>query len=218
MQSVFQLKSEESDQLKELLNIGVSHAGTKLSEMLGHRVTISVPSIEVRGASTVTQFINKPDDITIAVLLRLSGGLDGYVLLFFPHTAAVKLLHSLSGKTVGDLRALNEYDRSIFQEVGNVLTAGLLHGLAQVLGFQLLHSVPDVVIDMGGAMFNSLSASMIAAHDEFVSLDVAICVDSTPDAIACIDGEQAVGRMFLLLGADVAGHILDVTRKMTSPK
>jgi len=45
-------------------------------------------------------------------------------------------------------------------------------------------------------MFNSISATMIAAHDEFVSLDVALCVNAPPDAIACIEGEQSVGRMF----------------------
>ncbi len=217
MQIPLQFSTEDTDQLKEFLNIGVSHAGTKLSELVGRRVTISVPSMQIKSAQTASDFIiENPDDITMAILLRLSGGIDGYVLLFFPHTAAVHLLHALSGKTVGDLRALTEFDRSAFQEVGNVLTGGMLTGLSQFLHVPLLQSVPDVAIDMGGAMFNSLFATMIAHHDEFLSLDVSICVDASSDAITCDEGEQAVGRMFLLLGPETAGRILEITHRMST--
>lgn len=217
MSMISQLSSDDRDQLKEFLNIGVAHAGDTLSQMLDHRVTISVPLFDIKNAETVARFVENPNEVTIAVLLRLSGGIDGYVLLYFPYSAAVHLLHALSGKTVGDLRALDQYDRSIFQEVGNVLTGGMLQGLSKFLHIQIIQSVPDVVIDMGGAMFNSLSATMIAAHDEFLALDVAVCVDAAPDSVSCVDGEQAVGRMFLFLGPDAAARILELTRPMLSP-
>ena len=217
MIKVFQLTDEERDQLKELLNIGVSHASTTLSTMMKKRVSISVPSLEVKGAQTISSFISNPDDIRVAVLLRLSGALDGYVLLLFPRSAAISLLNSLSGKTIGDLRALDRFDRSIFQEVGNVLTGGMLQGLSRFLHINIVQSVPDVVIDMGGAMFNSISAAMIASHTEFLSLDVAICVDATAHAVSCDDGEEAVGRMFLFLGPDATKSILALTLAMTKP-
>ena len=148
---MFNLSQEDRDQLKELLNIGVSHAGTKLSQMASRRVAISVPFIDIKTASTVAQFVPKEEEVSVAVLLQLTGGVEGYVLLYFPHHAAVQLLNSICGKQVGDLRAFDLYDRSVFQEVGNVLAGGMLTGLAQFLKVQLLHSVPDVVIDMSGA-------------------------------------------------------------------
>ena len=126
------------------------------------------------------------------------------------------LLHSISGKQVGDVRAFDAFDRSVFQEVGNVLAGGMLTGLAQFLNVQLLHSTPDVVIDMSGAMFNSLSASMIASHEEFVSLDVAIAVDDETNEIEIKEGEEAIGRMFLFLGPEAAAHMLQLTRAMIS--
>ena len=208
-----QFSPEDTDQLKELLNIGVSHAGDTLSEMVGRRVSISVPTMHLKSAQKASHFLENPNDITLAVLLRLSGGLEGYVLLFFPHAAAVHLLHSLSGKTIGDLRALDEFDRSVFQEVGNVLTGGMLKGLSQFLKVQLLQSVPDVVVDMGGAMFNSIFASMIS-HDEFLTLNVSICVNATSNSITCDDGEEAAGQMFLFLGPESAKQVLDLTHKM----
>jgi chemotaxis protein CheC len=215
--TMFNLSQEDRDQLKELLNIGVSHAGTKLSQMASRRVAISVPFIEIKNASTVAQFVPKEEEISVAVLLQLTGGVEGYVLLYFPHHAAVQLLNSITRKRVGDLRAFDQYDRSVFQEVGNVLAGGMLSGLAQFLNVQLLHSVPDVVIDMSGAMFNSLSASMIATHDEFVSLDVAISVDRTDDDTIEVGLEgEAVGRMFLFLGPQATENILALTRSMVS--
>ncbi len=214
MAKVFQLTDDERDQLKELLNIGVSHASTTLSTMMKKRVALSVPSLDVKDALSVSSFIENQSDISVAVLLRLSGALDGYVLLLFPRSAAISLLNSLSGKTIGDLRALDTYDRSIFQEVGNVLTGGMLTGLSKFLHIKIVHSVPDVVIDMGGAMFNSISAAMIASHSEFLSLDVSICMDGHDGAISCVPAKESVGRVFLFLGPEATATILGLTLAM----
>jgi chemotaxis protein CheC len=211
-----QLLPEDRDQLSEFLNIGISHAGTTLSEMVGRRVTINVPVVALKSAETASQFIDKPSDVIVAVLLKISGDLEGYVFLLFPHDAALHLLHSLSGKVVGDLRALDKFDHSLFQEVGNVLTGGMLQGLSRFLKLQLLHSVPDVVVDMSGALLNTLTASMIARHEKFFSLDVAICVDAEHDAFVCKDGEQTRGRMFLFLGPEAVARILEITNKINA--
>ena len=173
--------------------------------------------IRLRAFGTYTVKVKDPNAITVAVLLRLSGILEGYVLLYFPYSASLRLLQTLSGKKVTDLRALDKYDRSIFQEVGNVLTGGMLKGLSQFLHIELMQSVPDVVIDMGGAMFNSISAAMIHQHNEFLALDVAICVDAEPGSISCKDGQEAVGNMYLFLGPEAADTILKLTNAMISP-
>lgn len=217
MSHAFHLTREDEDQLKELLNIGVSHASTTLSKMVGKSVTISVPNLDVKNARSLAVKVKDPNAITVAVLLRLSGILEGYVLLYFPYSASLRLLQTLSGKKVTDLRALDKYDRSIFQEVGNVLTGGMLKGLSQFLHIELMQSVPDVVIDMGGTMFNSISAAMIHQHNEFLALDVAICVDAEPGSISCKDGQEAVGNMYLFLGPDAADTILKLTNAMINP-
>ena len=214
MSKIFKLSEYEVDQLKEIINIGVSHAGTTLSQMVNRRITISVPEVEIKSAETVSQFVDNPDDITLAVLLGLSGGIEGYIFLFFPQSAARQLLHALSGKSVGDLRALDKYDRSIFQEIGNIITGGMLGGLSRFLHLEMLHSVPNVVVDMGGAMFNSLAATMVAHHEEFISLDVSVCVNASEDAILCNDGEEAVGRMFLFIGPDAVRQVLAITKEI----
>jgi chemotaxis protein CheC len=213
----FQLSESDEDQLRELVNIGVSHAGNTLSDMVGKRITVSVPGVTIRSAENSTQFIENPSDVTVAILLRLTGAIEGYVFIFFPHDAAVHLLQVMSGKTIGDLRALDRFDRSIFQELGNVITGGMLQGLSRFLHIEMLHSVPDVVVDMGGAMFNSLVASMIALHEEFISLDVSVCVDASMGAVSCSDGAESTGRMFLFVGPTAAKKILEITGAMVAP-
>lgn len=218
MRTTLSLDLDERDQLKELLNIGVSHAGTKLSQMAGRRVAISVPQVSVERAETIATFVDEGDEVSVAVLLRLTGGMEGYALLYFPQRAATQLLRAISGKDVGDLRAFDAYDRSVFQEVGNILAGGMLSGLSEFLHAELLHSVPDVVIDMGGAMFNSLSAALIASHEEFLSSDVAIEVEQAPvsDAIAISEHDRSSGRMFLFLGPEATKQILAITSAMVS--
>ena len=90
----------------------------------------------------------------------------------------------------------------------------MLTGLSKFLHIQIVQSVPDVVIDMGGAMFNSISAAMIASHSEFLSLDVAICMDAHEGGISCSPGEESVARMFLFLGPSATDSILGLTLAM----
>lgn len=216
MPGLFQLTESDNDQLRELVNIGVSRAGDTLSLMMRKRITVSVPTISVKNAANTEDLSQGGEDLTVSVLLRVYGLIDGYVFLFFPRYAALHLLEVLSGKTVGDLRALDAFDRSIFQELGNVITGGMLSGLSKFLHIEMMHSVPNVVVDMGGAMFNSLSASMIKHHEEFLSLDVSICVDVNEDAVTCSADEISVGRMFLFMGPGAVRKILDITNAMVS--
>lgn len=218
MPSLFQLTENDNDQLRELVNIGVSHAGDTLSSMMGKRITVSVPGISIQSASTRLCLSEGEDDLTVAVLLRVSGLINGYAFLFFPRTAAVRLLQVLSGKNISDVRALDRFDRSIFQELGNVITGGTLSGLSKFLHIEMLHSVPDVVVDMSGAIFNSLSASLIKQHEEFLSLDVSICIDAREDSAMCLEDEVSVGRMYLFMGPDAVEKILAITGAMISKK
>lgn len=216
MSSLFQLTESDHDQLRELVNIGVAHAGNTMSRMMGKRITISIPMVKISNAESTLRFTDKEDDVTVAVLLRLTGTIEGYVFMFFPRDAALLLLEDLSGKKDRDLRTLDRFDESIFQELGNVVTGGMLSGLSKFLHIEMLHSVPNVVIDMGGAMFDSISASMIDIHEEFLSLDVSICIDANSSEVMCERGQLYVGRMFLFLGPEATSKILKITNAMVS--
>lgn len=214
MPALFQLTESDRDQLRELVNIGVSHAGDTLSLMMGKRITVSVPTVSIKNAANAAGLPTRSDDLTLSVLLRVYGLIDGYVFLYFPRDAALHLLEVIAGKKVGDVRALDAFDRSMFQELGNVITGGMLNGLSKFLHIEMLHSVPNVVVDMGGAMFNSVSASMVRLHEEFLSLDVSVCVDAHADAVQCNASEESVGRMFLFMGPEAVRKILDITNAM----
>ncbi|KKU79187.1 MAG: hypothetical protein UY04_C0015G0041 [Parcubacteria group bacterium GW2011_GWA2_47_7] len=211
MPTLFELNQNDNDQLRELINIGVSHAGDTLSIMMGKRVTVSIPHVSIKNASNATIESGFSNEVTVSVLLRVYGLIDGYVLLFFPRKAALHLLGVLSGKKIGDLRALDDFDRSLFQELGNVITGGMLQGLSKFLHIEMMHSVPNVVVDMGGAMLGSVSASMIQLHEEFLSLEVSVCVAPSPDGVVCDGTEGAVGQMYLFMGPSAVRKILDIT-------
>ncbi len=63
-------------------------------------------------------------------------------------------------------------------------------------------------------MFNSISAAMIHQHNEFLSLEVSICVDAEPGSFSCKVGQEAVGSMYLFLGPEAADTILKLTGDM----
>lgn len=202
----------DADQLRELLNIGVSHASTKLSQFTNHRVTISVPTVGMKSVSKPKEYLPDPDAIAGGILLRFSGSLDGFMLLIFTEPAVRHLLESLGGVTVLDIRAINEYQRSMLREVGNIVAGGMLGGIGPLLSGRVVQSVPDVVIDSGSSLLNSIVTGLVHAHGHYVTIDVAICVDAREDSVSCRSGDGALGKLFLFLGPDAADAALGFTR------
>ncbi|HSE35231.1 MAG TPA: chemotaxis protein CheC [Candidatus Paceibacterota bacterium] len=206
------LDSVDADQLRELLNIGVSHASTKLSQFTNHRITISVPTVGLQSVVHPHDYLPNPEEVSGAILLRFNGALEGFMLLIFTEIAVRHLLESLGGTPVGDIRTLDDYQRSALQEVGNIVAGGMLGGIGPLLSGKAVQSVPDVVIDSGASLINSIVAGLVHAHGHYVAIDVSICVDAREDVVACEGGDPALGRLFLFLGPDAADAALGFTR------
>ena len=73
--------NEALDFFKELENIGVSHAATALSSMLGREVSIRVPCAKFCEYNTITQILNGPETIVVGLLVSIVGDIDGFILL-----------------------------------------------------------------------------------------------------------------------------------------
>src|SRR3954467_5705465 len=112
MDDIRSLKALEFDALREVANIGASHAATALSQMIGGTIMISVPTINVSRLEEVPPQISAPEELVAAVLMHMLGDLTGRTLLVFPKPTAVRLAELMMRRPQGSSEELGEMEQS----------------------------------------------------------------------------------------------------------
>lgn len=155
------LNEQQLDALRELGNIGASHAATSLSQMLMSEVHMTVPEVNIVDISDISEYFG--DEVCALVVFEIQGELlpGGYVLLHLPQKSAIQLTNTMLGMTDTD-REFNEMDESAMLEVGNIMVSQFLDATATLLGIIMIPSPPAIAIDMAHAAFETVVSQVLA--------------------------------------------------------
>lgn len=147
------------DTFREIGNIGSSNAVTSLASMLDMKITTTVPEVEVVPFSHIINILNGPENIVVGVLINMSGDLNGYILMILEMRDAYEMasiaLHReerLPEVITPDM--LNELDRSTITEIANILVGSYLSAICAMTQLSVTPSVPQLAIDMVGAIIS----------------------------------------------------------------
>lgn len=160
------LTSFQLDALQEIGNIGAGNAATALSKLIGKRVEMGIPKIDVCHFSDVPDIVGGPEAYVAGVFVKISGSAPGMILLLFPVEDAKQLLLILlkdySEKT-STSNTFGQLESSALMEVGNILTGSFLNALAALTSLKYIPSVPAFCADMAGAILGTVlhNAGMI---------------------------------------------------------
>jgi chemotaxis protein CheC len=146
-----ELNNVQLDALKEISNIGMGHAATALSQMIGQTIRLRVPHVTVTEISQVPDHLGGAEQMIVGITLQILGDARGSIMLLFPQESAQRLLDSLLGQQSKDL-IMNEMNVSALKEVGNILASAYLSALGNLLNKTLIPSVPLLAHDMAGAV------------------------------------------------------------------
>ena len=154
------LNEQQLDALRELGNIGASHAATSLSQMLMSEVHMTVPEVNIVDISDISEYFG--DEICALVVFEIQGELlpGGYVLVHLPQKSAIQLTNTMLGMTDTD-REFNEMDESAMLEVGNIMVSQFLDATATLLGIIMIPSPPAIAIDMAHAAFETVVSQVL---------------------------------------------------------
>ena len=189
MQELQGLKTLQLDALREVANIGAGHAATALSQMVGERIMISVPTINVAPLEEVPPQVAPPDEPVAAVLMHMLGDLTGRTLLVFPRRTAIRLAALLLRRSDhGD--DFSEMEQSAIKEAGNILSSAYMNALSDFMGMMLIPSPPALAIDMSDAVLTTTYLQF--GGDK----DYVFCVESE---FVMSDTEERLRGFFLLL-------------------
>ncbi|MCH5348424.1 MAG: chemotaxis protein CheC [Oscillospiraceae bacterium] len=171
IKNVEQLQAMHLDVLKEIGNIGSGNAASSLSTFLQCPTDIVVPIVRLLNFDETVNFLGGPENITIGMLVNIVGDINGMMLYIIEEEFASQLTSMLFGSGIEDLANLNEMERSLIAEVGNIMSASYINAIASLTGMTIDISVPVLTTDMVGAILNVPVVEFAQVGDKVLFID-----------------------------------------------
>ena len=159
------LSALQLDALKEVSNIGAGNAATALSIMMGKKVDMTVPAVNV---VRLDDIVEENGECEVAgTVVRVLGDIEGNMLLVFEKETAENVIERLVGSKQSPK---SEMGSSVLCEITNIISASYMNSIAQLTNLIILPSVPATSYDMLGAI---LTTTFIESnqYDEYI-LDI----------------------------------------------
>ncbi|WP_203362326.1 chemotaxis protein CheC [Bacillus sp. REN10] len=194
MNYIDQIHTLHLDILKEIGNIGAGHAATALSTLLNKKVDMKVPSVRIASFNEMMEMAGGADQEIVSVSLRIEGEASGNMFFILSLEQAENYIRNMTGDKQFSFQEINgeAIGYSAMQELGNILSGSYLSALSDFTQLQLYPSVPELAIDMFGAIisFGLLEASQYG--------DYAIVIDTVLKEEETGEEEEVKGHFFLL--------------------
>jgi chemotaxis protein CheC len=195
------------DLIREIGNIGAGNAATALSDILGRRIVMSVPEVKIIPLSAVPQILGEPDAPVVGGMVSMSGGLTGQILLVFGIREAYILASIMCGRDTAhtdniDVSVLSDLDLSALYEVTNILAGSYLSAISKLTGLSILPSIPNMSIDMAGAILSLIAVECGKVGDSALFFEARF-IDAEDDmtcSFLLLPDEESYEKLMLSLG------------------
>lgn len=167
----------ELDVMKEIGSIGTGNAATALSGLIGKQVKMTVPEIEIKGFNETIDILGGPEDVVAAVLVQMSGDVEGTMLFLLRMEFVNAVLDSILGKQINDYGQLHEMEISVLTEVGNIMISSYTNALSTLAGMEIHLSVPAIAVNMLGGIMSVPMAEMGYETDQLMLIDGKLMVE-----------------------------------------
>lgn len=150
--TVGDMSAQYMDVLKELGNIGAGNATTALAELLQCKVDMNVPQVKLINFSEIGELIGGEEQVMAGIYLAIQKDITGSILFLVKEDVALHLVKKLMGDYAQDIHG--EMEQSALKEISNIITGAYLNALSTMTGLRIEPSVPDLTIDMAGAILS----------------------------------------------------------------
>ena len=162
-----QMSNEYFDVLKELGNIGAGNATTALAQMMQCKVDMSVPQVKLLEFKELGEMMGGEELIKAGINLGIEGDITGSIMFLLEKQAARHLVAKLMGMEVKG-EEFSEMELSALKEVGNIITGAYLNSLSTLTNLTIYPSVPDLTVDMAGAILSVPAIEFGAIGDKIL--------------------------------------------------
>ena len=171
------MSEEYFDVLKELGNIGAGNATTALAELLNCKVEMQVPQVRLLDFKDLGAAIGGEERLVAGIYLGVEGDITGHIMFFLEKGSARHLVSKLMGMEL-EGEEFNEMEISALKEIGNIITGAYLNSLATITNMMIYPSVPDICIDMAGAILSVPAIEFGAVGDKILMIQTRFLDDT----------------------------------------
>ena len=157
--------------LDVMAGVGIEGAADGLSQMIGQKITVSMPSVTVLPLTAVPEHLGGAERPVVGIYLGCGGDMGGHVMLILSQVEAAYLVDLLMGYPEGTTHDLDSLARSALAEAGNMTASFFLNAVARVLGVSSRPTPPAVIIDMAGAILDIMLVTVGELGDEVLLLE-----------------------------------------------
>lgn len=144
------LTSFQLDALKEVANIGAGNSATSLSILLGTKIDMAIPNLNLIEFNTLLD--NYKENIVVAILVKVLDEIEGSILYIFEEDVALNIISKL---TYENEKSINEMGESVLKEIGNIVGSSFMNSIADFTKLKATASVPAIANDMLSAILSS---------------------------------------------------------------
>ena len=193
------------DILKEIGSMGTAHAATALSKMINKKVTMPVPNVKWVEFKNVANFVGGPENVIVGILVSLSGNIQGMMMYLMELDSAHVTAETVLGTPASeDKYQFGEMERSVIEEVGNIMISSYLGSLAGLTNSQIRPSIPYLSIDMANAILSVPASEFGKMADKILFIESQISIDNV-DSSGCfvlVPNLHSFYRILRALGAE----------------
>jgi chemotaxis protein CheC len=197
------LSEMQIDALRETGSIGAGHAATALSQLVGHAISIDVPTLEVVGIGDVPNLFGGPEALVAAVHVRLLGDLGGSMLFMAERSTALALIDLLRSRDVGSARSYGADEEALLTHVASILMSAYLAAIGRLADVSVLPARPSSALDMAGALMQAVTSDAAMRtdlalllrtrfHDADTAVDAYLFFLPDPEALELLLGRLGV--------------------------
>lgn len=194
------MSNEYFDVLKELGNIGAGNATTALSQMIQCKIDMAVPQVRLLEFKELGAAMGGEEVVMAGIYLAIDGDIKGSIMFLLEKNAAKHLVSKLMGMESQE-DDLSEMELSALKEVGNIITGAYLNSLSSITNLTIFPSVPDLTVDMAGAILSVPAIEFAALGDRMLMIQTQFFDEMVLDGyFILIPDLDSYGRMLAALG------------------
>lgn len=194
------MSNEYFDVLRELGNIGAGNATTALAQMIQCKIDMSVPQVQLLEFKELGAAMGGEEVVMAGIYLAIDGDIKGSIMFLLEKKAAKHLVGKLMGMQSED-EDLSEMELSALQEVGNIITGAYLNSLSSITNLTIYPSVPDLTVDMAGAILSVPAIEFAALGDRMLMIQTQFFDEMVLDGyFVLIPDLDSYGKMLSALG------------------
>lgn len=198
-----EMSNEYFDVLKELGNIGAGNATTALAQMMQCKVDMSVPKVQLLEFKDLGEAMVGEETVMAGIYLGIAGDVKGSIMFLLEKKAAKHLVGKLMG-VQSEGEDFSEMEFSALKEVGNIITGSYLNSLSSITNLMIYPSVPELTVDMAGAILSVPAIEFAALGDRMLMIQTQFFDEMVLDGyFILIPDLDSYGRMLSALGINV---------------